>query len=633
MRSNDAGSWDDVEALLRAVPFFAALERVEIARLIGALEPVEVASGGLIFDEGEPADGLYLLTDGRVGVSVRAADGEHHLVDLEAPAYLGELGLLLARRTGSARAIGNVALFRLPRDRFERLVREDPSIGRVIATALADLIDRRSREHVGAPAPEAREPAYISSRSPRRGYGRSVIGIVLAIALPAVLWSLPAPGGLSPAAWHVLLILLGSAVAWLLSPVPDFIVALAMAGAWGIAAVVPLDLVLSGFRTSAWLVAIGSFALAAAMARSGLLFRIGLILVRAFPAGHVGQVLGLLVGGALVTPLVPLGLARVATASSLAQELTQTLGYRARTNASAALGFAALVGYCSFSSVLLSGLAMNFFVLDLLPAGERTYFGWFNWLVAAAPAGIVLLTGAAAGILAMFPAGEPPRAAAGVVRRQERALGPLSSREITTVAGLAILLLGLLAQPWLHTDAAWIAIAMTVVLVLGGAIDVQDFRSRIDWGFVMLFGILLGLAGVLRSVGLDAALGAQLELVAQGIRDETAIVFVVALAVVATRLVLPWVPTTLLLSAALVPAAERLGMNSWVIGFVILFVAQAWLVPSLYEAYVLAKATTRAELFTDRQAITLGVVMTLLALAAIGVSIIYWRAIGLLSAP
>lgn len=64
----------------------------------------------------------------------------------------------------------------------------------------------------------------------------------------------------------------------------------------------------------------------------------------------------------------------------------------------------------------------------------------------------------------------------------------------------------------------------------------------------------------------------------------------------------------------------------------LLFVAQAWLVPSLYEAYVLANSTTRAELFTDRQAITLGVVMTLLALAAVGVSIIYWRATGLLSA-
>lgn len=195
------------------------------------------------------------------------------------------------------------------------------------------------------------------------------------------------------------------------------------------------------------------------------------------------------------------------------------------------------------------------------------------------------------------------------------------------------MLLGLLAQPWLGIDSAWVAIGTTVVLLVGGALDVHDFRSKIDWGFLMLFGILLGLPSVLRSVGLERVFGAQLEAIAHSIRDEVAIVLVVALAVVAVRLVLPWVPTTLLLSAALVPAAERLGMSSWVIGFVILFVAQAWLVPNLYEAYLLAKSTTRAELFTDRQAISLGIVMTLLSLSAVGVSTVYWRATGLLSAP
>jgi hypothetical protein len=323
MRNIDLESWDDVEALLKAVPFFADLERVEIARLIGALEPVELAPSERIFNEGETADALYLLTKGRIGVSVRTAGDERRLVELAAPAYLGELGLLLARRTGSAEAIGEVVLWKLSRDRFERLVREDASISHAIATALADLIDRRSREYVGAPPPEPREPAYLSSASPRRRSGQGAVSIVLAIALPLVLWWLPAPGVLSTPGWHVLLILLGAAVAWLFAPVPDFVVALAMAGAWGIGALVPPDLVLSGFRSSAWVVAIGAFALAAAMTRSGLLFRIALVLVRAFPAGHIGQVLGLLVGGALATPLVPLGLARVATASSLAQELTQ----------------------------------------------------------------------------------------------------------------------------------------------------------------------------------------------------------------------------------------------------------------------------------------------------------------------
>jgi anion transporter len=626
MQKSDAETSNDVEALLRAVPFFSQLDRVDIARLIGALEPVEVAPGTRIFEEGEAADALYLLTNGRVSVSVYALAGERRLVELEGPAYLGELGLLLARRTGSARAIDKVTLLKLPRDRFERLLREDASISRAIAIALADLVDRRSREHVGAPAP--REPTYIAAQSSPRTYGN--VAIAFAVAVPAVLWWLPAPGSMTIAGWHILVILLGSAIAWLITPVPDFVVALAMAAAWGLTALVPLDLALAGFRSSAWVVAIGSFALAAAMTRSGLLFRIGLVLVRAFPAGHVGQVFGLLVGGALVTPLVPLGLARVATASSLADELAQTLGYRARTPASAALGFAALVGYCSFSSVLLSGLAMNFFVLDLLPVGQRVQFGWLSWLLAAAPAGLVLLAGSAVAILVLFPPRVAPRAAADVVRQQERALGSLSSREIAAIAGLIVLLVGLLAQPWLHVDAAWIAIATTVVLVIGGAIDVQDFRGRIDWGFLILFGVLLGLAGVLRSVGLDAVFGAQLAAVAEVVHDQAAVVLVVALAVVAVRLVLPWVPTTLLLSAALVPAAERLGMSPWVVGFVILFVAQAWLVPRLYEAYVLAKSTTRAELFTDRQAVSLGMVMTVVTLAAVGVSIVYWRATGLL---
>jgi hypothetical protein len=79
-----------------------------------------------------------------------------------------------------------------------------------------------------------------------------------------------------------------------------------------------------------------------------------------------------------------------------------------------------------------------------------------------------------------------------------------------------------------------------------------------------------------------------------------------------------------------VPAAPSLGLPAWVVGFVIILAAQTWIVPGLYEAYTLARSTTRGELFTDRQAITVGVAMTALTLLALGVSVVYWRAIGLL---
>src|SRR5215208_76519 len=112
------------EALLRNVAFFQSLDRVDIARMIGELEEVSIPAGIVLFTEGAEADALYLLAAGRVRVSVRVAGGERSLAELEAPSCFGELGLLLARRTSTVSAVTEVRAWKLPRDRFERLVRE-----------------------------------------------------------------------------------------------------------------------------------------------------------------------------------------------------------------------------------------------------------------------------------------------------------------------------------------------------------------------------------------------------------------------------------------------------------------------------------------------------------------------------
>ena len=617
-------------ALLRDVPFFADLERVEIARLIGALDRIAVSAGTRIFDEGAEADALYLLELGHVSVTVHTGSGERHVAALAAPAHFGELGLLLAQRTGSARALDDAVLWRLPRARVDTLIRDRPAIGLAMAATLADLLDRRSREHVGAPVGSRPPPSYFRSRTVRVAGSRRWVGLGLSLAVPALLWFTPPPAALGERGWHIVAIVVGAAIGWLLEPIPDFVVTLAMAAAWGIAGLVPVGDVLSGFRTASWAVALGAFVLAAAMVRSGLLLRIGLGLIRAFPAGHAGQVLGLLVGGALVTPLVPLGLGRVATASALAQELAQALSYEPRSRASAGLGFAALIGYGSFGGIVLTGLAMNFLVVGLLPAADQARFGWTGWLVGAAPAGAILLIGAAISLLVMFASGRTTRTMSEIVRRQQSALGALTRREFVALGGIAVLVVGLLAEPALHVDAAWLALAAVVVVLAGGGIEPQDFRAAIDWGFLVLFGILLGLAGVLHDGGVDAWIAASLAPLAHTLGDPGAVVLFLGLVAIAVRLMVPWVPSTLLLAVALVPAAPGLGLPAWIVGFVILFATQAWIIPSLYEAYTLARSTTRGELFTDRQAVLVGCVMTVLTLAALAVSVGYWRLIGLL---
>ena len=290
------------EQLLRSIDYLRDLDRVDIARLIGSSEDAHFQIGAVIVSEGEVADSLYLLASGTVEVSVRVDGAERSVGTITAPATFGDLGLLLPQRTATVRALTDVQVWRIPRQHFERLLRERPALGLAIARALASAIDRRDRTRVGAPLQPA-EPlrAIMAAPQARRSGLSRVLSIAFAIGVPAALWLLPAPQGLTSAGWHIALVMLGGAIAWLLEPVPDFAVALAMAAAWLATGLAPPAITFGGFTTSAWVTAVAALGLSASMSASGLLFRAALMLLRIFPPTHRGQLAALLVGGVVVT--------------------------------------------------------------------------------------------------------------------------------------------------------------------------------------------------------------------------------------------------------------------------------------------------------------------------------------------
>jgi DASS family divalent anion:Na+ symporter len=602
-----------------------------LARLIGALEAVALPAGALIAAEGAAADALYLLEEGAVRVTVRSPAGEIDVADMGAPAYFGELGLLLSRRTGSIRAVTDVRLWRLPHDRFEGLVRERPEIALSVAKVLADLLDRRQRSLIGAPLLESERPvaqADATTGPPPRTAFR-VLSAAAAVALPMVLWWLPPPAGLDVAGWRLIAILLGAALAWLLEPAPDFVVALAMAAVWGLTGLAPLSAVLSGFATSSWVLALGALALAGAMVRSGLLFRAAIAALRLFPATHLGQLLALILGGALVTPLVPMSVARVAAVAPLALELALSLGYAARSRGSAALAFAGLAGYWYFSNIFLTGFATNFFVLALLPAVDQQRFGWVGWLAAAAPTGVVCLVGAIIVLVWLFPPEHQARVSSAVLRRQQRVLGPLAPKEWIALGALVILIAGLAVQPALGLDPAWFAL-IALVVVTAGILGREQFRSSIDWSFLLFFGILLGSGAVLQQAGVDKWIAAGLLLVSQAVGSPQLAVFLIAVLTMILRFALPSRPTMILLTLALVPSAGAVGMSPWVAGFVILVAANTWILPYQGLEYLILRDATRGEAFSDAQGTRFGAALAAVRLAAIAVSIPVWTALGLI---
>lgn len=620
-----------MEQLVRGVPFFTELGRVDIARIVGALQPVDAPAGAAIVTEGDEADGMYLLEDGEVEVSLRTESGDVSVARLRGPAHFGEIGLLLHARAMSVRAVSPVRLWKFPRERFERLAAERPTFALAVATSAVRLLHTREREHLHGGAFEEPAAPVLTSRPAAAHTGTArALRIAASVGIPLGLALAGPPAGLSEAGWHVVLVLLGAALLWLLDPLPDVVVALLLAAGWGVVAGISPGTVLAGFASPSWLVALGSFVLAAAMIRSGLIFRAALRLLRLFPATHAGQVAALLASGIILTPLVPLALARVAAVTPLAQELASALGHGARSRGSAALAFAVVIGHGALSSVFLSGLVMNFFVADLLPPSDRVRFGSLGWAAAAAPYGLLVLVG---GVILLFTAFRPratPRLSVELVRRQEVVLAALSRAEWLTIAATAVLIVGLLVQPWVRIDTAWLAVATSVIVLGGGVIDRQAFRSAIDWGFLVLFGVLLGSGGVLERVAADRWIAAQLLPLAQAVASPGLVLLALAAMVMASRLLVPWIPATLLWAAALVPVATQLGLSPWSVGFVVLVAANTWIVPGQSDFCRMMRELSDGELFTGRQALIAGTGLTAATTIALALSLPFWSWIGVL---
>ena len=590
---------------------------------------MHLPAGTLLMSEGDIADALYLLEDGRITLSIASEEGDVQVAELEGPAHFGELGMLLERRSATARTLTAARLWRLPRARFEDLVRERPEIGLTVARGLAGLLDRRQRQLIGAvPLAEERRPAAATRAAARSTWQRRALGAAASLAVPAALWAVPPPGGLGADGWHVLLVLVGASIAWTLDVVPDFAVAVGLATAWGLLGLAPADVAFSGFTSTSWLLALGVLALAAAMASSGLLFRAALLSLRAFPATHTGQVLALLAGGAAITPLVPVSVARVAAIARVTRELAQAFGYEPRSRGSAGLAFAGLVGYWYFSNIFLTGFATNFYLLELLADSPGPRFDWTTWLWAALPAGVVCFAGGLLALLLLFPPERRTTVHSDVLERQRAVLGPITRAELVTGVTVVVLIAGLALQRVLGIEPAWLALAALVV-VTGTVLDRAQFRTGMDWGFLILFGVLLGSGDVLSRAGVDVWIAYAIAPAAT-LGPELAVLAIAAITT-AFRVVLPSRPTFFLLMLAFVPAAPLLGMHGWVAGIVVLLSANMWVLPYQGLEYLMYREATGREAFDDRQGTRMGAALMVVRFVAIAASIPWWHALGLLS--
>lgn len=129
-------------SLLSEVELFTDLGPEDLDRLESGSESLVLQRGDVLFAEGESADALYVVVDGRVAISNRSPDGRESMVALmERGDLFGEMPLFDEEpRSAEARALERSEVIAMAYDPLRSLYRSRPELLWSVVRLLADRL-------------------------------------------------------------------------------------------------------------------------------------------------------------------------------------------------------------------------------------------------------------------------------------------------------------------------------------------------------------------------------------------------------------------------------------------------------------------------------------------------------------
>ena len=606
---------------LRSVDLTSGLDRVALARLAAYMDPIAVRAGDTILTEGEPGDALFIVVRGTF--AVLSGPAARRLNTVGPGHYLGELALLIDEpHSATVRADTDGEVLRLDRQQFIELLGRDAGAARAVATTLARRLRRRD---VALPdEAEAIVASLPPHAKPERRRLTKLAGLVVAVTFAAASFS-PL---VDLAQWRFGLLLLAAVALWVTEPVPNVVVSLGLVGALVISGIVPAYATVHGFATMNWVFVLSVLGVAAAVARSGLLMRLGLLLIEWVPARLGWQSAAFLLTGIVLTPLLPLAMARAAITAPLAEGVADTMKLPERSEASARLGLSAWTGSAPFIFLFLNGSPVCLMAWSLMPLKDQLQFTWLQWLVSAAPLGAIIAIGSFLAMRVLFRAGPVAAPAREPLQLQRAILGPPSTRELAILAIVACMLLGwILGSKFLWAPGLVALFAFIAVMIVAGVSDLKT----LDWEYLIFFGVALSVADIAEGLQLDKIVGGSAAsfLSQLGLGGAAFVVLAGALTILVKSL-LAADQAILLLSLALIPVATAVHISPWLAAVAILALGLSWQVPAQSPEYLVAYGASHGRLYSHRQARRMAFAYHAIALAGLALCVPYWHLLGLI---
>ena len=490
-----------------------------------------------------------------------------------------------------------------------------------IATEIASLASALGdRAPAAAPARLDLRGACARARS-RRTLAVTASLVLVGAAIAASTTSKPA----------TFLLLLGAAIVlWVTAILPEFVVYLGLVIGWVFLGIASPAQAIAGFGSPSWISVFAILAIASALSASGLVYRLGLMLVRRLPAGLVGQAAACLGSGLFLTLLLPSSTARARLLLPTALAAAQAQRFKDRSPESAFLGLSAFIGAVPLLYVFLNGSSSNFLALGLMPEEARAKFDLVFWFIAAAPLAAFVSLGSLAVLWLVLRPGQTRRVVHDRVDLQLSLLGPPTTQEIALTVILIAVVIGWNVGPAFGISTGIVGLASLVAAAVAGCVH-RELLQGLNWDFLVSYGVILSLPPIMSSLGIDAELARMLRaFIGDGTVSPAVFVLAIAGLNIVVRLMLPDDQSLLLLAIILIPMAPVFGVHPWIVIITLLATFTLWFIPSQSVSYSVGYDASEERLFTHEQARKACFGFILLTLAGLMLALPYWGWLGLL---
>lgn len=337
---------------------------------------------------------------------------------------------------------------------------------------------------------------------------KKLLKLGICVAVSVIIWICPAPGGISPEAWHLLAIFVGAILGFILQPLPIGVITFIALTASVLTGILSVKQAMSGYSTSVvWLI-VSAFLFSRSLIITGLGKRIAYMLMKAFGTSSLSLGYTLAVSNLIISPAIPSNTARAGGIMfPIVRSLSEVFDSKPGETARRIGAYLVQTVYqtdnvaCGMSMTAMAG---NVLVVSFASQVAGVELSWGLWALAAIVPGLVSILLIPLLLYKIYPPEikKTPEAKKIAVKELEQ-MGAMSVKEKILLGVFVLAIIGWATSSITGLDATVIAMAGVCIMLLTQIIQWSDVtKENGAWDAMIWMGGIFGLADNLSGMGI-----------------------------------------------------------------------------------------------------------------------------------